>query len=49
MFTADNSFSAIQVKCDCEVSHGALAFFDKFKPIIFLIFFAYNLLDDRTS
>ena len=48
MFAADDSFDAIQIKCDREVSRGAFVFVDKCKTIIFC-FFAHNLLDNRTS
>ena len=48
MFTVDDSFDAIQIKCDREVSRGAFVFVDKCKPILFLLF-AHNLLNSRTS
>ena len=35
MFTVDDSFDAIQIKCDWEVSRGAFVFVDKCKAIIF--------------
>ena len=47
MFAADDSFDAIQIKCDREASRGAFMFVDKCKPIIFC--FSLNLLDNRTS
>ena len=34
MFAVDDSFDAIQIKCDREVSRGACVFVDKYKPII---------------
>ena len=49
MFAVDDSFDAIQIKCDWEVSRGAFVFVDKCKPIFFCFFFAHNLLNDRTS
>ena len=33
MFAVDDSFDAIQIKCDREVSRGAFMFVDKCKPI----------------
>ena len=48
MFAVDDSFDAIQIKCDPEVSRGAFVFVDKCKPILFLLF-AHNLLNRRTS
>ena len=48
MFAADDSFQAIQIKCDWEVSRSAFMFVDKCKPII-LLFFTHNLLDNWTS
>ena len=36
MFAVDDSFDAIQIKCDREVSSGAFVFVDKCKPIIFV-------------
>ena len=48
MFAVDDSFNAIQIKCDREVSRGAFMFADKCKPII-VLFFAHNLLNSRTS
>ena len=35
MFAADNSFRAIQIKRDREVSRGAFVFVDKCNPITF--------------
>ncbi len=35
MFAVDDSFDAIQIKCDREVSRGAFVFVDKCKAIIF--------------
>ena len=35
MFAVDDSFDAIQIRCDQEVSRGAFVFVDKCKPIIF--------------
>ena len=35
MFAVDDSFDAIQIKCDQEVSRGAFVFVDKCKTIIF--------------
>ena len=35
LFAVDDSFDAIQIKCDWEVSRGAFVFFDKCKAIIF--------------
>ena len=35
MFAVDDSFDAIQIKCDREVSCGAFVFVDKCKPILF--------------
>ena len=34
MFAVDDSFDAIQIKCDREVSRVAFVFVDKCKPII---------------
>ena len=48
MFAVDDSFDTIQIKCDREVSRGAFVFVEKCKPII-VLFFAHNLLNDRTS
>ena len=46
MFAVDNSFDAIQIKCDREVSRGSFVFVDKCKPIIF----CFSLTTcDRTS
>ena len=33
MFAVDDSFDAIQIKCDPEVSRGAFVFVDKCKPV----------------
>ena len=44
----DDSFDAIQIKCDREGSRDAFVFVDKCKPII-ILFFAHNLLNSRTS
>ena len=49
MFTVDDSFDAIQIKCDREVSRGAFVFVDKCKPVKYFYFFAQNLLNDWTS
>ena len=35
MFAVDDSFDAIQIKCDREVSRNAFVFVDKCKAIIF--------------
>ena len=35
MFAVDDSFDAIQIKCDREVSRGAFVFVDKCKAIMF--------------
>ena len=35
LFAVDDSFDAIQIKCDWEVSRGAFVFDDKCKAIIF--------------
>ena len=35
MFAVDDSFDAIQIKCDREVSHSAFMFVDKCKAVIF--------------
>ena len=35
MFAVDDSFDAIQIKCDREVSRGAFVFVDKYKPTLF--------------
>ena len=35
MFAVADSFDAIQIKCDREVSRGAFVFVDKCKPIMF--------------
>ena len=35
MFAADDSFDAIQIKCDREVSRGAFVFVDECKRIMF--------------
>ena len=35
MFAVDDSFDAIQIKCDREVLRGTFVFVDKCKPIIF--------------
>ena len=48
MFKVDDSFDAIQIKCDREVSHGAFVFVDKCKPIMFC-FFVHNLLNSWMS
>ena len=38
MFAVDNSFDAIQIKCEREVSRGAFVFVDKCKRIFFFFF-----------
>ena len=35
MFAVDDSFDAIQIKCNQEGSRGAFVFVDKCKPIMF--------------
>ena len=35
MFAVDDTFDVIQIKCDREVSHGAIMFVEKCKAIIF--------------
>ena len=47
MFAVDDSFDAIQIKCDREVSRGAFMFVDKCKPnfLFVCLFFAHNLLN----
>ena len=36
MFAVDDSFDAIQIKCDRQVSRGAFMFVDKCNAIIFI-------------